>query len=131
MKQKLLFIALKKKSEITNLFQKGRLYHANNISCKYYKDDRVGLPVRILLGVSKKVGNATVRNRLKRVLRSHLQLILTKNYESFANQQAFQIALMPKKEFLEMKYKERKLVLTKMISEIWNIQLHMKENEDT
>ena len=87
--------------------------------------------MRILLGVSKKVGNATVRNRLKRVLRSHLQLILTKNYESFANQQAFQIALMPKKEFLEMKYKERKLVLTKMISEIWNIQLHMKENEDT
>lgn len=86
--------------------------------------------MRVLLCVSKKMGNATVRNRLKRVLRSHLQSILTKNYEAFADVQVFQLALIPKKEFLEMKYKERSLVLTKMITEICNIQLQTKENED-
>ena len=87
--------------------------------------------MRVLLCVSKRMGNATVRNRLKRVLRSHLQSILTKNYESFADVQVFQLAFMPKKEFLEMKYKERSLVLTKMIGEICNIQLQTKENEDS
>ena len=95
------------------------------------KESREGLPMRVLLGVSKRIGNATVRNRLKRVLRSHLQSILTKNYEAFTDVQVFQLAFMPKKEFLEMKYKERSLVLTKMIAEISNIQLQTKENEDS
>lgn len=59
---------LKRKSEIQLLFKKGKSVATPYLIMYYHKRDKTGEP-RIAFAVSKKLGNAVARNRIKRLLR--------------------------------------------------------------
>ena len=65
----------------------------------FYKKNNVG-HLRFGLSVSKKIGNAVVRNKTKRQLRSFI------NINKKLQNSCYDIVVIPKGEFLKKSYKE-------------------------
>lgn len=65
---------LKKRGEFRKVYENGRSL-ANRV-CVVYILKRPGEPSRVGLAVGKKIGKATVRNRIKRVFRESVRSLL-------------------------------------------------------
>ena len=65
---------IKKKSDFANLSKKGKKIYLPFCIFIYYKNDNLG--VRLSFAVSKKVGNAITRNKIKRRIREATRIIL-------------------------------------------------------
>ena len=72
--------------------------------------DNQNVTTRVGISVSKKVGNAVTRNRVKRQIRAMCQSI---EFES----QTKDIVIVVRKDFLEKTYQENKELLCKTLSE--------------
>lgn len=62
---------LKENRDFRRVFQRGRSYASGRLVLYYYENRHESF--RVGFSVSKKIGNAVIRNRLKRVLRSCFQ----------------------------------------------------------
>ncbi|MDD5621766.1 MAG: ribonuclease P protein component [Actinomycetota bacterium] len=69
------FETLKRKSDFSRVVKKGSCKRDKYLTLYIFKKAEVRGPVRIGLGVSKKIGGAVLRNRIKRVLREALRKV--------------------------------------------------------
>jgi ribonuclease P protein component len=65
-----------KRSEFLHLYKKGKRASFENFRLIYIAQPN---PVRFALVVGKKVGNAVLRNRIRRILRAELHSLMTEN----------------------------------------------------
>ena len=73
------FESLKKPSEFSKVYKRGKSYADKNIVI-YYMPNQLGV-TRIGFSISKKVGNAVVRNRVRRFMKESLRV----NFSNFGS----------------------------------------------
>jgi len=73
------FESLKKPSEFSKVYKRGKSYADKNIVI-YYMPNQLGT-TRVGFSISKKVGNAVVRNRVRRFIKESLRV----NFSDFGN----------------------------------------------
>jgi ribonuclease P protein component len=75
------FESLKKPSEFSKVYKRGKSYADKNIVI-YYMPNQLGM-TRVGFSISKKVGNAVVRNRVRRFIKESLRVNFTNigNYD--------------------------------------------------
>lgn len=66
------FESLKKPSEFSKVYKRGKSYADKNIVI-YYMPTQLGM-TRVGFSISKKVGNAVVRNRVRRFIKESLRV---------------------------------------------------------
>ena len=119
-KQKDLFIAIKSKKNIDELFKKRFFCSNQDASLIYYKKSLLPEhadslpPYSVLWGVNKKIGKAHDRNYIKRVARSILFEILKEN----AQKKKITFAFMPKPSFVTLSYHQKKEIFYKALKNI-------------
>ncbi len=96
---------VKKNADFQDIIENGKCLKDTYYNI-YYKDKGNGL--KFGLAVSKKIGNAVVRNKVKRRLRS----IIDSNKKLFSNNNYI---IMVKKAVLDIPFKEMEEKLTQMI----------------
>ncbi|MDR2456920.1 MAG: ribonuclease P protein component [Clostridiales Family XIII bacterium] len=79
-KKKTTFVPLRKKKEISEIFERGKSYYAENIVLLYLQtkhEKQIDNKCRAVIIASKKVGKAFQRNRAKRIIREALRKIIS------------------------------------------------------
>lgn len=98
---------IKKNEEFTRLISKKHSL-SNAVFIMYY-DDRVLDHARVGISVSKKIGNAVIRNKIKRQIRMMF-------IESFDNQAyKYDVIIIVRKKYLENSYIDNKSYLEKLL----------------
>lgn len=100
---------LKKSFEIEKLVKK-RISVGNTYFVIYYNLSSEG-NTRIAISVSKKLGNAVVRNKEKRILRE----ILRENIDTI---NGFDILIVEKMKALNLSFVEKKIEITRLLNKI-------------
>lgn len=70
---------------------------------RFERSKEVDPPFQVVFAVSRKLGGAHVRNRIKRRLREALFLLLK---EGKVKQTGFELAVIPKKEVADLEFSE-------------------------
>lgn len=99
---------IKKSDDFLLTIKKGRAYHNQSFTIHIHKT-QLGY-TRVGLSVSSKVGNAVVRNRIKRQLRSMCDSLI-----NYANQ-SFDVVIVVRKSFLEKSYHDNKSLLSNLLN---------------
>ena len=103
---------IKANEEFVLTVRKGKALKASSYVVHYKRNDlnicRVGL------SVSKKIGNAVTRNRVKRQIRAMCDSLI--DYDN----QSYDAVIVVRSEFLERNFESNKETLKKMLSEIGN-----------
>ena len=99
---------IKKSDEFVLTIKKGRAYHNQQFTVHVAKSN-LGY-TRIGLSVSNKVGNAVVRNRIKRQVRAMCDSLI--NY----NDQSLDIVIVVRKPYLDGGFYDNKSLLNDLIS---------------
>lgn len=100
---------LKKSFEIEKLVKK-RISVGNTYFVIYYNLSSEE-NTRIAISVSKKLGNAVVRNKEKRILRE----ILRENFDTI---KGFDILIVEKMKALDLSFVEKKIEITRLLNKI-------------
>ncbi|MCB1180236.1 MAG: ribonuclease P protein component [Leptospiraceae bacterium] len=98
---------LKSKSDIKALFRTGKKLYFKNLTIYFLKNSKN--QIRFLFCPDKTSPKAVQRNRVKRVLRAHIQTI---DLSKVSN---LDIALIAKKSFAEMNFEQRKIIFNNLI----------------
>lgn len=101
---------LRKNSDFTKVYKRGKAYWNKHFTVSIKKNGTV--KTRVGFSVSKKVGNAVERNKIKRKLREIIRL----NRHSLEG--GCDIVITPRKNTLEMEYKQIENSLMKLLSNI-------------
>lgn len=106
---------IKKSDDFLVTIRKGHAYRNNSFVVHIIQNHSHN--TRVGISVSSKLGNAVVRNRIKRQVRAMCNLLI--NYEA----QNLDIVIVVKKGFLEENfYNNKDLLKSLLISEIGNTQ---------
>ncbi len=70
---------------------------------RFERSNEVNPPFQVVFAVSRKLGDAHVRNRIKRRLREALFILLK---EGKVKQSGFELAIVPKKEVADLDFAE-------------------------
>jgi ribonuclease P protein component len=97
------FTSLKLKKRIDRLFKSGGKAFGKNLMLRFERSKEVDPPFQVVFAVSRKLGGAHVRNRIKRRLREALFLLLK---EGKVKQTGFELAVIPKKEVADLEFSE-------------------------
>ena len=98
---------IKKNEEFTKIISKKHCI-SNAVFIMYY-DNRALDHARVGISVSKKIGNAVIRNKIKRQIR--MMFIENFDYENCP----YDLIVIVKKKYLENSYQENKCCLEKLI----------------
>ena len=101
---------IKANEEFGNTVRKGKTLKASSYVV-HYRSNSLGL-CRIGLSVSKKIGNAVTRNRIKRQLRAMCDSLIDYNNHDY------DVVIVVRSNFLEGSFDFNKETLKKMLSEI-------------
>lgn len=109
MKQKEIFLSLKKRDEIAELFTKGETLYSRNFMIRTIsKREKKPFPVGILWTVPRKMKRAVDRNRLRRVMKASLYQAFCELGSCFSkNRGRLHMAILPKKDFEKLSHSER------------------------
>lgn len=99
---------VKKNEDFNDIINSGR-YLKNKYYAIYYKDGDKKEAPKFGLAVSKKCGNAVVRNKIKRQLR----MIIDNNKEIFSKGICY--IIMVRKDILDISYKEMEEYLVNLV----------------
>lgn len=95
------FTSLKSKKRIAELFTKGGKAFGKSLMVRYARSEAAKPPLSVVFAVSKKTGDAPLRNRIKRRLREALFAIMK---ASEVKSVGFDIAIIPKKEVADLDF---------------------------
>lgn len=95
------YTTLKLKKQIDLLFQKGGKIFGRYLMLRFERSAAVEPPFRVVFAVSGKLGDAHVRNRIKRRLREAMLHIVR---DGQLQQRGFNLAILPKKEVAAIAY---------------------------
>ncbi len=95
------FISLKAKKRINHLFSRGGKVFGRNLMLRFERSNAVNPPFQIVFAVSSRLGDAHVRNRIKRRLREAMFAILK---EGVLKPRGFELAVIPKKEVVDLAF---------------------------
>ena len=109
MKQKEIFLSLKKRNEIGELFSKGEALYSKNFMIRYVpKGEKAPVPFGVLWTVPRKMKRAVDRNRLRRVMKASLYQAFCEIDPVFEKSRgSFHMAILPKREFETLSHIER------------------------
>ena len=109
MKQKEIFLSLKKRNEISELFSKGEILYSKNFMVRYLsKNKEAALPFGVLWTVPRKMKRAVDRNRLRRVMKAALyQAFCEIKPNLLPGSATYHMAILPKREFEVLPHHER------------------------
>lgn len=97
------FTSLKARKRIDHLFKNGGKTFGKNLMLRFERSNAADPPFQIVFAVSSRMGNAHVRNRIKRRLREAMFAILK---EGALKQRGFELAVIPKKEVADLPFAE-------------------------
>ncbi len=97
------FTSLKLKKSIDHLFKSGGKAFGKYLMLRFEHSNEVNPPFQVVFAVSRKLGDAHVRNRIKRRLREALFILLK---EGKVKQSGFELAIVPKKEVADLDFAE-------------------------
>lgn len=97
------FTSLKLKKHIDHLFKAGGKAFGKNLMLRFERSETLHPPFQIVFAVSSRLGDAHVRNRIKRRLREAMFAILK---EGSLKQRGFELAVIPKKEVADLDFAE-------------------------
>ena len=103
---------IKSNEEFGNTVRKGKTLKTSSYVV-HYRFNKLKI-CRIGISVSKKIGNAVVRNRVKRQIRAMCDSLI--DYDN----QSYDAVIVVRSEFLERNFESNKETLKKMLSEIGN-----------
>lgn len=106
---------IKKNEEFSRIIAKK--HTVGNAVFLVYFDKKVLDHARVGISVSKKMGNAVVRNKIKRQLR--MMFIESFDYENCP----YDLIVIVKKKYQENSYQENKCCLEKLIKKSYNIMV--------
>lgn len=101
---------IKANEEFVLTVRKGKALKASSYVVHFRKND-LNL-CRVGLSVSKKIGNAVIRNRVKRQIRAMCGMLID------FNQYSYDIVIIARQEFLKESFESNKNTLNKLLSEI-------------
>lgn len=101
---------IKANEEFVLTVRKGKTLKASSYVVHYLKSERN--ICRIGISVSKKIGNAVTRNRIKRQIRAMCNSLIS--YSDYT----FDIVIIVKEHFLEESFENNKQTLNLLLSEI-------------
>lgn len=101
---------IKANEEFVLTVRKGKTLKSPSYVVHYLKTERN--ICRIGLSVSKKIGNAVTRNRIKRQIRAMCNSLI--NYSDYT----FDIVIVVREEFLKRSFNDNKVALNNLLSEI-------------
>lgn len=113
---------LKKRSDFRHVFRRGQSY-ANRQFVLYFCKRRTKGPFRIGISVSKKVGNAVTRNRLKRMIKE-----ITRHWADYIKIQT-DLVVIVRKPAAKMDYHQLKRSLRHLFNKS-NVFKHLPPQND-
>lgn len=111
---------LKKRNEFRQVFQKGRSYANRQFVLYIYKRKREG-PFRVGISISRKVGNAVTRNRLKRMIKE-----ITRHWATIMKPK-MDLVIIVRKQAAGMNYQQVKGSLRHLFNKSNLFQNHLRE----
>lgn len=116
MKQSDFYQSLKKKSEIQEIFSRGKIIKSTNLLIKYRYINSESYGVRVLLAVPSRIRPVVTRNRYKRVLRHVLfEAIKSEVAQNGLLLKALSFAIIPRPGYVKVKYSEKIREMKKII----------------
>ena len=95
------FTSLKLKKRIDDLFKSGGKAFGKSLMLRFKRSTEIDPPFQVVFAVSRKLGDAHVRNRIKRRQREALFSLLKENK---VKQAGFDLAVIPKKEVVDIDF---------------------------
>ena len=97
------FTSLKLKKHIDHLFKGGGKVFGKNLMLRFERSETLNPPFQIVFAVSSRLGDAHVRNRIKRRLREAMFAVLK---DGALKQGGFELAIIPTKEVADLAFAE-------------------------
>ncbi|AFM12097.1 ribonuclease P protein component [Turneriella parva] len=97
------FTSLKLKKRMDHLFKSGGKAFGKSLMLRFDRSKEVDPSFQVVFAVSRKLGDAHVRNRIKRRLREALFHLLK---QKTVKQSGFELAIIPKKEVADIEFSD-------------------------
>ena len=101
---------VKDKNEFVSVVKKGRVLKETTYVIHYMKND--SSVCRVGISVSKRIGNAVMRNRIKRQTRAMCDSLIDYSFHTF------DVIIVVKPEFVNQSFDDNKKILNNLLSKI-------------
>ena len=120
MKQKELFVSLKSKSDIRDIFTRGEKVKSKYLLIRYLKfDTPLESPIQVVWAIPRIVETAVKRNYIKRILKSSLfEVLKTAKSKNFSHS-TLKIAIIPRLEYSTLSQESREIDMHDILNKLF------------